>query len=80
MRGAEFITGQIRFYLTDRRNSLSHFTVGTLTVRVRVVGSCPALINAKGIPEQPIEGLVFENIKAPTMEMNLQDVGTLIFK
>ncbi|MDE6394527.1 MAG: glycoside hydrolase family 28 protein, partial [Duncaniella sp.] len=51
-----------------------------MTFRDITINSCPALINAKGIPEQPIEGLVFENIKAPTMEMNLQDVGTLIFK
>ncbi len=51
-----------------------------MTFRDITINSCPALINAKGIPEQPIEGLVFENIKAPTMQMDLQDVGTLIFK
>lgn len=51
-----------------------------MTFRDITIHSCPALINASGLPEQPIEGLVFENIKAPTMEMNLKDVGTLIFK
>lgn len=61
--------------------------VGELTPRFRnmtfrdiTVKACPALINAKGLPEQPIEGLVFENIKSPDMTMQLQDVGTLVFK
>lgn len=51
-----------------------------MTFRDITINSCPALINAKGLPEQPIEGLVFENIKSPNMDIQLQDVGTLIFK
>ncbi|MDE6359589.1 MAG: glycoside hydrolase family 28 protein, partial [Duncaniella sp.] len=51
-----------------------------MTFRDITILECPALINAKGLPEQPIEGLVFENIKAPTMQMQLQDVGTMIFR
>lgn len=51
-----------------------------MTFRDITILECPALINAKGLPEQPIEGLVFENIKAPTMQMQFQDVGTMIFR
>ncbi len=53
---------------------------GNMTFKDIVIKECPALINAKGLPEQPIEGLVFENIQSPNMQMQLQDVGTLVFK
>lgn len=51
-----------------------------MTFRDIEIRQCPALINAKGLPEQPIEGLTFENIKSPNMQMQLQDVGSLVFK
>ncbi|WP_301709430.1 hypothetical protein [uncultured Duncaniella sp.] len=53
---------------------------GNMTFKDIIIKECPALINAKGLPEQPIEGLVFENIQSPNMQMQLQDVGTLVFK
>ncbi len=51
-----------------------------LTFRDITINDCPTLINAKGTPEQPLEGLRFENIKSPVMTMELQDVGTMIFR
>lgn len=66
-------------YPADMQGSLKP-KFANMTFRDITINSCPALINAKGLPEQPIEGLVFENIKSPNMDIQLQDVGTLIFK
>lgn len=41
------------------------------------IDSCPMLIRAIGLPEQPIEGIHLQGIKSPNMKMSLQDVGTL---
>ena len=51
-----------------------------MTFKDITIEKCPGLIEAKGLPEQPIEGLVFENIKSPNMRMKMQDVGTVTFK
>ena len=44
------------------------------------IDECKTLINAKGLPEQPIENLTLDNVKAPTMRMTLQDVGKITIK
>ena len=44
------------------------------------VDNCQMLINAKGLPESPIEDLTFENIVSNKKNIFLQDVGTVIFK
>ncbi len=51
-----------------------------MTFRDITVKSCPALIEAKGLPEQPIENIVFENVKSPSMTMKMQDVSGFVFK
>ena len=45
-----------------------------------IVDNCQMLINARGLPESPIENLTFENIQSNNMQMFLQDVGTMNFK
>lgn len=44
------------------------------------VDNCKMLINAKGLPESPIEGLTFENLVSNNKSIFLQDVGTVTFK
>ncbi len=66
-------------YPTDFTGSLKP-RFANMTFRDITIKNCPTLISAKGLAEQPIEGLVFENIKSPNMTMELQDVGTMIFK
>ena len=44
-----------------------------------IVDNCQMLINAKGLPESPIEDLVFENIQSTNKQIFLQDVGTVTF-
>ena len=45
-----------------------------------IVDSCQTLINAKGLPESPIEDLTFENLVSDNKNISLQDVGTVTFK
>ena len=51
-----------------------------LTFKDVTIDECKTLINAKGLPEQPIENLTLDNVKAPTMRMTLQDVGKITIK
>ena len=51
-----------------------------LTFKDITIDKCTKLIDAKGLPEQPIERLVFENIKSPDMRMTMQDVGMVTFR
>ncbi len=41
------------------------------------VGSCRILINAKGLPEMPVENMTVTNVKSANKNMKLQDIGTL---
>lgn len=41
------------------------------------VGECKALIQAKGLPEMPIEGFKMTNVKSENKNIKLQDVGTI---
>ena len=50
-----------------------------ITFRNITIERCKMIISAKGLPEEPIEGLVIENVAAPTNAINLQDVGTFSF-
>lgn len=52
-----------------------HFRFKDITV-----DHCPILVSAAGLPEQPIEDVVFENVKSPNMTTDLQDVGKFTFK
>ena len=52
-----------------------HFRFKDITV-----DHCPILVSAVGLPEQPIEDVVFENVKSPNMTTDLQDVGKFTFK
>lgn len=45
-----------------------------------VVDECPKLVRAIGLPERPIEDVVFENIQTPNRICDLQDVGRFIIK
>ena len=45
-----------------------------------IVDNCEMLINAKGLPESPIENLTFENLVSNNKNIFLQDVGTVTFK
>ena len=44
------------------------------------VDNCEMLINAKGLPESPIENLTFESLVSNNKNIFLQDVGTVTFK
>lgn len=51
-----------------------------MTFKDITIDHCPSFMTAKGLPEQPIENIVFDNVKSPCMSMTLQDVGTVKFK
>ena len=44
------------------------------------IDDCKMLIEAKGLPESPLENITFENIKSENRAMELQDVGKISFK
>lgn len=48
-----------------------------ITLRDITVSNSPSLIQAKGLPERPIENILLENIRSNTWRMELQDVGTI---
>lgn len=53
---------------------------GTFRFKNIDVRRSPLLVRAKGIPEQPIDSLIFENITSPANQtISLQDVGTFDF-
>lgn len=52
-----------------------HFRFKDITI-----DSCPKLINAVGLPEQPIDDVVYENIQSANRKIELQDVGHFIIK
>lgn len=41
------------------------------------IGGCSLLIQAKGLPEMPLENFTVTNIKSPNRNISLQDVGTI---
>lgn len=44
------------------------------------VDKSPKLVYARGLPERPIENVVFENVKSTNKIVDMQDVGKIIFK
>ncbi|MBD5266835.1 MAG: glycoside hydrolase family 28 protein [Bacteroides sp.] len=41
------------------------------------ISSCPLLIQAKGIPEMPVENFTLTNVKSTNRNISLQDIGSI---
>ena len=74
-------------YVGELANRYPARPIGKLTPRFAnfnfkniTIENCPQFITAKGLPEQPIENLTFENVKSGCMLMKLQDVNFFEFK
>lgn len=80
MLGSRKWVGELADRLPERPVGKLTPSFRDITLKDVVIENSPALIQAKGLPESPIENVTLENVRSNTWAMTLQDVGTIRIK